>query len=278
MPASLHISHCMPPIYQILFAFLLLQAGPLSGQRQWGLSDSTHYPVGGDTMLIASRHMLYRALAGDTTLLWDFTVTQQPNYFIRDVDHWSASEFYVVVGSRYIGGSTTLFKSTDAGNTWSVDTSFLAAALEPPSINQMAIAGDTAYLFNGYYASEVLRSFDRGISWQHWFNSLIAHYYGIHHCGESAYIYGMEGDGFQPCMWLVPDSLWGMQVNGFYSGCHQGLPAPGIHYAPSLEYAEVVHYFDSLASELCTAVLPVNESSLLQRIALAPNRHTTAWC
>jgi hypothetical protein len=248
---------------------LLLAALPLQAQRQWGLSDSTHYAVGGDTTLIASRHLLYRALPGDTTLLWDFTDPQEPDHFIRDVDHWSASELYVLVGSRYIGNPTSLYRSTDAGATWQVDTSFFDAATELASLNQMAIVGDTAYLFNGYYISEVLRSFDRGATWQNWFSSLIAHYYGIIPCGADAFLFGMVGDAFPPSMWQVPGTLWAQQAGFFISGCHNA-NVPGCHYAPTLYYAEVVAHFDSLANALCMAGLPVGTVEASPPIRLAP--------
>lgn len=39
-----------------------------------------------------------------------------------------------------------------------MDNSFFDAVNEPPSPDQMSIVGDPAYLFNGYYNSEVLRS------------------------------------------------------------------------------------------------------------------------
>lgn len=244
-----------------------------TAQRQWGVLDSTHYAIGDDTTLIASRHQLYRALPAGTTLIRDFTDPEEPNYFIRDVDHWSSHEFYVLVGSRYIGAPTFLFKTMDAGSTWTVDSSFFDAATEPPSLNQMTIVGDTAYLFNGYYISEVLRSYDHGITWQSWFSSLIAHYYGLIPCGNTAFIHGMVGDGFSPSMWQVPDSLWAIQAPGFWSGCHNG-GAPGCYYAPSIPYPEVVQYFDSLANALCATGLSVVEPAAGPQLTLAPNPAT----
>jgi hypothetical protein len=254
----------------LFIAFLLLTARPLHAQRQWSLSDSTHYAVGGDTTLIASRHVLYRALPGDTVVLRDFTDPQEPEHFIRDVDHWSSSAFHVIVGSRTIGQNTTLFRSSDAGLTWQVDSSFYDAATEPPSLNQMTIVGDTAYLFNGYYISEVLRSFDQGGTWQNWFTSLIAHYYGLIPCGSEAYIFGMVGDAFSPSMWQVPETLWTQQNTWFMSGCHNG-GAPGCQYAPSILYEPVVQHFDSVANALCTAGLSVNEVVGARSISLYPN-------
>lgn len=253
----------------LFITFLLLAAWPLHAQRQWSLSDSTHYAVGGDTTLIASRHVLYRALPGDTVVLHDFTDPQEPEHFIRDVDHWSSSVFHVIVGSRYIGQNTTLFRSSDAGLTWQVDSSFYDAATEPPSLNQMTIVGDTAYLFNGYYISEVLRSFDQGGTWQNWFTSLIAHYYGLIPCGSEAFIFGMVGDAFSPSMWQVPETLWNQQNTWFMSGCHNG-GAPGCQYAPSILYEPVVQHFDSVANALCTAGLSVPMAPARPRVVVHP--------
>lgn len=257
---------------RVPFLFVLGLAGlpAIHAQRQWGLSDSTSYAVGGDTALIASRHILYRALPTDTMVLWDFTDAQEPDHFIRDVDHWSSSEFHVLVGSRYIGGNTTLFHSTDAGATWQVDSSFYDAADEPPSLNQMSIVGDTAYLFNGYYISEVLRSFDRGATWQNWFSSLIAHYYGIIPCGEDAFIFGMVGDAFPPSMWQVPDTLWEQQGIQFWSGCHNG-GQPQCHYSLNNQYAAVVSHFDSIATSLCALGLGFDDPDLNIGVRLVPN-------
>lgn len=258
----------MPERILPLLCFLLtLQA---AAQRQWGLSDSTHYTIGGDTTLIASRHHLYRALPGDTVLLRDFTDVEEPNRFIRDVDHWTSDHLAVVVGNRYIGHSTALFVSSDAGATWNEDTTFFATTMHPPSINQLAIVGDTTYLFNGYYQTEILRSFDRGASWQHWIHSLIAHYYGIIPCGSSAYIFGMIGDGFAPSMWRVPDTLWQPQSAYFWSGCHNG-NTPGCYYAPDPNYANVVAYFDSVSTTLCDIGTQISVHSTIDRPRIVPN-------
>lgn len=257
-------------MYHTLLALLLLLSLPCTAQRQWGLSDSTQYAVGGDTTLIASRHNLYRMVGEEVELIRDFTDALLPDHYIRDVDHWSSSAFYVIVGSRYIGHTTTLFSSSDAGLTWQVDESFFPAATETPSLNQMSIVGETAYLFNGYYASEVLRSFDRGITWQNWFHSLIAHYYGIIPCGEDAFIFGMVGDGFSPSMWLVPDTLWAQQGIPFWSGCHNG-GQPQCYYSLNNAYAAVVSHFDSIATATCTNGLSVDDGKLAATFHLAPN-------
>ncbi|MBX2973189.1 MAG: hypothetical protein KF797_08805 [Flavobacteriales bacterium] len=243
-----------------LLPFLLLPLTlELSAQRQWGVNDSTTYAIGGDTVLIASRKALHRALPGDTVLLRDFSVAEDEDLYIRDVDHWSASDWYVLVGSRYIGSQTTLWRTTDAGVTWSIDESFLPAT-EIVSVNQMAITPDgTAYLFNGYYQSEILRSSDRGVTWSRWLHSLIAHYYGIIPCGNTAFIYGMVGDGFRPALWQVPDTLWALTDIQFWSGCHNS-GAPGCHNPPFpiQDYPDVVSYFEEFAAGLCLA-LPVEE-------------------
>lgn len=258
------------PWKNLLLALAFLFSIPCTAQRQWGVSDSTQYDVGGDTILIAGRHKLYRMVEDEVELIRDFSDAMLPDHYIRDVDHWSSSVFYVIVGSRYIGNTTTLFKSTDAGLNWQVDESFFPATTETPSLNQMSIVGDTAYLFNGYYASEVMRSFDHGLTWQNWFASLIAHYYGIIPCGSDAFIFGMVGDGFAPSMWLVPDTLWAQQNTFFWSGCHNG-GQPQCHYSLNNAYAAVVSRFDSIATAVCSTGLSVEDGDQQRTLRLAPN-------
>lgn len=255
----------------LVFAFALFAQTALA-QRQWGLSDSTTYVVGGDTVLIASRKKLYRALPNDTVLVRDFTVETDTSLYIRDVDHWSARDWYVLVGSRYIGYPTVLYRTQDAGSTWFEDVSY-GPVVDQSSINQMTITGDgTAYLFNGYYMSEVIRSFDGGNTWEPWFNSLIAHFYGILPCGSTAFLFGMQGDGFPPSMWQVPDSLWSEEDVEFYSGCHNGGIAGCYYVIPwSAPYAQVVTEFQALAARLCATLgtEPENDRGALLR--LSPN-------
>ncbi|MBK7946071.1 MAG: T9SS type A sorting domain-containing protein [Flavobacteriales bacterium] len=248
-------------------------AEPALAQRQWGLSDSTSYAVGGDTVLIASRKKLYRALPNDTMIIRDFTDVADTNLYIRDVDHWSANDWYVLVGSRYIGYSTTLYRTQDAGSTWFEDVSYLPV-VDQSSLNQMTIKEDgIAYLFNGYYDSAVLRSFDGGVTWEPWFQSLIAHYYGLLRCGNTAFVIGMEGDGFPPSMWQVPDSLWGMQgLTNYYSGCHNG-GIEGCYYVIpwSAPYAQVVAEFQALAVQLCATLGTDMAMYLDSSVRLSPN-------
>ncbi len=256
----------------LALSFFVFITSVAFGQRQWELNDSTSYNVGGDTVLIASRHVLYLALPADTTVVRDFTVPDDPDLYIRDVDHWSSRDWYVLVGSRYIGHTTTLWRTTDAGENWYVDGSFLPAT-EEASVNQMDITPDgVAYLFNRYYESEVLRSFDHGVSWTRWFRSLIAHYYGIVPCHGSAFIYGMIGDAFHPTMWQVPDSLWDDEDVMFWSGCHNVIPS--CYYPPNgvFHYPDVVAYFEPLAAELClTLGVPAsNEGAEVLPISFDP--------
>lgn len=259
----------MKIIPSLLLIVSLLQNCMLQAQRQWAVSDSTTYALGGDTLLIASRKQLYRSVSGVPTLLRDFTDAADPDQYIRDVDTWSSTEFHVVVGSRYIGGNTTLYHSTDGGATWAVDERFFDAT-EDVSINQMTIFGDTAYLFNGYYTSEVLRSFDHGETWERWFQSLIAHYYGIIPCGSTAYIYGMVGDAFAPSMWQVPDTLWNTTDTFFWSGCHNG-GTPGCYYSLNNAYAFVVQHFDSIATALCSTSTGQVDLPSQERVIVWPN-------
>ena len=63
----------MKIIPSLLLIVSLLQNCMLQAQRQWAVSDSTTYALGGDTLLIASRKQLYRSVSGVPTLLRDFT-------------------------------------------------------------------------------------------------------------------------------------------------------------------------------------------------------------
>jgi hypothetical protein len=80
-------------------------------------------------------------------------------------------------------------------------------------------------LFDGYYESSLIRSFNGGQTWEMWLNSLVAHYFQLHRCNDTKwYLIGIPGDGFSSYSFPIPDSLWTKNGLEFMSGCHNGAP------------------------------------------------------
>lgn len=264
-------------IITLLIVFLCFET---NAQRQWGLNDSTTYVINNDTTVIVSRKKLYLQQGGSQILVRDFTEPQNADLYIRDFDFFDARNWYVLVGNRYIGHNTLLFKTTNAGNTWVQDTSYYAQSnLQnnyPPSINQIQVTNDsTIFLFDGYYDSRVIYSTNNGASWTLWFQSLIAHYYGVFICGSDYYLYGLTGDGFPAFMFKIPNHLFGQQnVFDFYSGCHNGISEPQCIFEPDNAgtVPMIVSYFNLKADSICNSTLnSINTPTAYNKIIIYPN-------
>lgn len=237
-----------------VFCFILSLIQPAIAQREYGVNDSTSYVLNADTSLLASKHRLYLKTAQGTSLIRDFS-SANPAYFIRDVDFFNGKHLYVLVGSRYLGYESFLYKTTDAGINWSIDTSFRAKSIEN-SINQVQIVDDTTiYLFDNYYTSRVLYSRDRGRSWTFWLESIIANYHGLFICGNSHFLYGYQGDGFQSYMFKVPDSLLAQtEIREYYSGCHNS-GQPQCTYPPSQSNRlATFNHFETTIDQICNSL------------------------
>ena len=89
----------------------------------------------------------------------DFSLPD-PDQYIRDFDIVAPNRWFTLVGSRYIGGPTTLWRSVDRGNSWQVILLCAVTKNTDPSpnywnsVNQLQNFGtDTLTLFLGYYQS-----------------------------------------------------------------------------------------------------------------------------
>lgn len=239
-------------------------------QRWYAINDSTHYTYN-DLTITVGRNNVYLNQNNSLTLLKDFTSTndQIPEDYIRDFDFIDSENWYVLVGSRYIGNQTELYKTSDAGMNWELISpeSFTV----PPnvdgkakSINQVQFLNGRIYLFGTYYQSRVFFSDDLGQTWTYWFGCFWSHYYQIYTCGSDLFIHGLEGDGFRPYMVQIPSSYFGQQ-NIFTTnvgGCNNG-GIPGCYYAlPNLSVPEVFDYFKNLFETTICNDLDVTDAIL----------------
>lgn len=254
-------------------ALTWLTATAATAQRDYFYRDSTVHPIG-QTVYVAGKKALYKQTSGGLQLLKDFTQPADTALYIRDVDFVTAAKGYVLVGSAYIGGNTQLFKTTDGGNSWTTDTSFYSAA-PYNSVNQVQVLNEqTICLFDGYYESAVLRSFDGGDTWTMWLNSLIAHYFQLHQCSNGAYyLIGMPGDAFPSYSFEVHDTLWAKNnVGSFWSGCHNNQPwCIRLYLGSNLrEYDYLKAHSDTL-TKLCGISTHINETQTHQAGLVYPN-------
>lgn len=192
---------------RILLIIILLSIVTAEGsaQRKKYVSDSTVYGITFHDTIIAGRHTLYRKTGNTLVPIRDFSVNfSDTSYFIRDFDFWDTSNWYVLYGSKWYSGSV-LYKTTNAGITWSLDTSYYNVSTER-SINQVQIVDrKRAFLFDNYYMSNVYRTFDGGVSWEKWVTSFAQNHMGIFVCNDSTYyLWGTYGDGFSNYMFPVP--------------------------------------------------------------------------
>lgn len=204
---------------------ILLLTIPCMAQRDYFFRDSTVYPVNTSVKYIAGKYVLYKQTNSTILPIRDFSVTGDTTFYIRDVDFINEQKGYVLVGRMYIGGETYLYKTLNGGTTWQLDTSYYQAS-KHKSINQVQLLDDhTFVLFDGYYESALIRSFDGGQTWKMWFESLIAHYFQLHRCSNTTwYLIGTPGDGFTSYSFPIPDTLWEKEDIYFMSGCHNGAP------------------------------------------------------
>jgi hypothetical protein len=195
-------------------------------------------------------------------LLKDFK-TADTSFYIRDVDFIDRNTIWVLIGRKTIGFPTQLFKSIDAGNNWVEDSSFYHVS-EHRSLNQMQVLNkDTLILFDGYYQSDVLRSFDQGKTWHNWISSLIAHYFQLHYCQQrnSYHMIGLPGDAFNSVSFEIPDSVWRKASNnGWYSGCHNKQPwCHRVLYGQNIWQIDFIKehqlYIDSICENKSTSLL-----------------------
>ena len=236
-------------------------------QRVYNDCDSTTYAWNADSSFVMGRSTLYVRTGNNLTTRYQFPLTNS-DFFVRDFDIVEKDLWYAVVGKRYIGDSTTLFRSIDQGVSWQVDTSFYTAAKASSlvetynSINQLQRLGaDTIVLFIGYYRSGIVYSTDGGQTWTEWFNKLIAYYHGILSCADSFYLYSFDGDGFNSSMVSFARSEL-FSSDFIHPTCYDG-NNPNCVYAPiDLDICEWVGFYKQYADSLCpllpTSIRPID--------------------
>ena len=192
---------------RILFITILLTTttAESKAQRQKYVRDSTVYGITPDDTIVAGRHTLYRKNGNALSPIRDFSINfSDTSYYIRDFDFWDTKNWYLLYGSKWYSGAE-LYKSTDAGETWSLDTSYYNVSTNR-SINQVQVVDrKRAFLFDNYYMSNVYRTFDGGVTWEKWVNSFAQNHMGIFICNDSTYyLWGTYGDGFSNYMFPIP--------------------------------------------------------------------------
>lgn len=257
-------------------------------QREYNVCDSTFYNYVGDTTIVAGkRHLYFLTTGGGQVQFADFTSSDTSEY-IRDFDIVHPHLWYTLVGLRYIGAPTRLYKSVDRGVTWVQDTSFYLATRYHPtsansyynSINQVQYLGnETIVLLVGYYESGVVYSTDNGATWREWFRNLISHYQGILECNNKYYLYGFEGDAFRPWMFGFDKSLlfspdtggaWVSFANRYHPNCSGSVHPDCIYATPYLGRCGQYNYMKNYIDSMCTA-LSVPEIAERKEPSVYPN-------
>jgi hypothetical protein len=260
----------------LMLSFVLLALTNLNSQRNYFVFDTTNYWVSSNLSLHASKYRLYETKSNTTQLLKDFK-SKDTNYYIRDVDFFDENHFLVLIGRKTIGFPTELFVTKDGGQTWALDTSFFSVS-EHKSLNQVQVlGGDTLLLFDGYYQSDVLRSFDKGKTWQKWISSIIAHYFQVHYCQKTSryHMIGLPGDAITSVSFEIPDSIWKTINLNWYSGCHNAKPwCHRVLYGANIWQTDFINahkmYIDSICEQISTSV-PERELGSNRKILAYPN-------
>lgn len=274
----------------ILF-FLLSFVQNSTAQREFGTCDSTIHPLNQDTNIVVGRNRLYLKTSTRQTLLYYFPPIDT-SYYIRDFDIVQDRLWYTIIGRRYIGGPTQVYRSTDQGQNWQLDTSYYpsVAGFGPYNRgwnNLNHWGSDTLVAFVGYYDSGIIYSVDGGSTWQLWLRNLIEHYHGLFRCRGIIYLYGIAGDGFPPSMFAFPEDKLFTQdsatqwtnwagTNGQHPDCYNGISSRCI-YAPSNQYRCLTHsYFQAHVDSVCNVVLTTEEPVEDSPSLFYPNP-TTGW-
>ena len=250
----------------------------VNAQRVYGVRDSTVYVINSIDTIIAGKHKLYKKQGASLNLITEFNdMLGVPGFteraWIRDFDFWDSQNWYVLLGWRYDGGSTILYKTTNAGIDWTIDTSYYSQS-QQQSLNQVQIVNNQkAFLFDGYYSSDVLRTNDGGNTWERWLEStMFTNHRGILICNDTTYyLWGSPGDPWMAYMIPIPK----IAFNSLYYqvDCHQNsdcITATGIpindHYTADLE-----SYFTQIFNSFCSQVVSVNEVNLQNHMVIYPN-------
>jgi len=261
--------------YALLLFFVFFYSIAFA-QREYGSCDSTTYTLNNDTTVVVGKTKLYLLTNNTLVPLFDFT-TSDTNDYIRDFDIVKPDLWYTVVGGKYIGMPSQLFKSTNRGQTWQLDTSYytIANGANLPNnflkcINNFQhLQGDTFVMFMSYYESGIIYSTNGGQTWTKWFDNLISHYQGMFLCNNKYYIYGFKGDAFRAWMFgfdrqllFSSDSvgLWNsFNSMGNHPPCSTMNDTVNCVYASAnLSRCATYIYFKQWIDSLCSALSTLN--------------------
>ncbi len=268
-----------------LFFFFLLNTG--YAQRDYNVCDSTFYNYVVDTTIVAGKRHLYFNTGGGLVQFANF-ISADTSEYIRDFDIVQPDLWYTLVGLRYIGSPTRLYRSRDRGMSWVEDTSFYVASRYHPtlahdyynSINQVQHLGNgTIVLLVGYYESGVVYSTDNGATWTEWFRNQISYYHGFLECNNKYYLYGFEGDAFRSWMFGFDKSLlfspdtggaWVSYSNRYHPNCSGSNHPDCIYGYPNISRCGQYSYMKNYIDSMCTA-LSVPEITERNEPSVYPN-------
>jgi len=253
--------------------FFLLNSSDLMAQRYLNVRDSTTYSINSNDTIIAGKYKIYKKQNGVLTPIHEFNlqISIGGNFteraWIRDFDFFDSQKWFVLLGRSTVGGNSVLYKTTDAGLNWQIDTSYYSASINR-SLNQVqVIDAQNVFLFDGYYFSDVLKTNNGGQTWQNWISSVFTNHYGFFICdSNNYYLWGTEGDGFQSYMFKIPPAVF-TQLNNKVQ-CNQN---PDCIEAPGIGYDSETH-FKAIADSLCAQTVSNNElDNLNNGVKIYPN-------
>lgn len=282
-------------VFFIIIISIILQDAIAQPIRQFDLCDLTEYTLNSDNSIVTGKYELYYKTRSGLQLIHRFDLPAQ-NYYIRDFDIISPDCWYTLLGNRTIGDLTFLFKSSDRGQNWCIDTTYFKAIdstitnlnfnpVDPNyynSINQVQTIGkDTILLFLGYYGSGIVYSVDAGTSWSHWFGNTPAHYFGMFECENDYYLFQLEGDGFQGRMFSFDKKLL-FRKDSIVNFNH--LPSGSGHHPPfhlndlpnvvnfsNLSNCEAYTFLENYVNDRCNLATSIQQNFIANKITIYPS-------
>lgn len=261
----------------------------------FGENDSTVYEFPGDSSVLAGVNTLYFENAGQLYPIRSFSSPEVNNGYIRDLNIIDRDRWYLVLGSRFIAGTTELWRTDDAGRNWFIDSSFYQVTLpdrdsgiiaDHRSISQFQHwRGDTFILYVSYYQAGIYYSTDRGSSWQRWLTNTPAHYHLLLPCPDqrSHHLFSLEGDAIQAYTFSIPDSLvlspdtggfWNQLSGSAHPQCFQAGQSGCTYHTFGTrydQYLSAIAHLDSICGDLPTSLYQAVSSGESLRIYPNPS-------